>query len=437
MPCYVTLRLRFKRRRFRKWRKQEQRIQVALVTDYGDITDQSFNQTTYEACKAFCDKNNVQFTYKKPSGDSTSERAAAVESAIDEGYNIIVMPGYSFGGTIVETSGKYPDVKFIALDVAEGDILEAGVPAKGGTYDYNPSNWNVKDYYHADNVYCAVYQEELCGYMAGYAAVKLGYKKLGYLGGMAVPAVMRFGYGYLQGVDAAAKDLGITVDVKYAYGNTFSGDAEITAAMDTWYGAGTEVVFACGGGIFTSVGEAAKKVGAKVIGVDTDQKATIDGMFGAGTTVTSAMKGLYPTTYNALDDIINNNKWDSYKGQIKTLGLISGDDPEANYVQIPMNSTQFSDSFTKDDYKAIVKGMFDGSIKVSSDISTEPVTTAAKVEWLGNIKQSDSANADSDVTMGTVLFVTYICDKEDYPRFIFIITYQEEKAWMHNMLSKC
>ena len=359
---------------------------VALVTDYGDITDQSFNQTTYEACKAFCDKNNVQFTYKKPSGDSTSERAAAVESAIDEGYNIIVMPGYSFGGTIVETSGKYPDVKFIALDVAAGDILEAGVPAKGGTYDYNPSNWNVKDYYHADNVYCAVYQEELCGYMAGYAAVKLGYKKLGYLGGMAVPAVMRFGYGYLQGVDAAAKDLGITVDVKYAYGNTFSGDAEITAAMDTWYGAGTEVVFACGGGIFTSVGEAAKKVGAKVIGVDTDQKATIDGMFGAGTTVTSAMKGLYPTTYNALDDIINNNKWDSYKGQIKTLGLISGDDPEANYVQIPMNSTQFSDSFTKDDYKAIVKGMFDGSIKVSSDISTEPVTTAAKVEWLGNIK---------------------------------------------------
>ena len=359
---------------------------VALVTDYGDITDQSFNQTTYEACKAFCDKNNVQFTYKKPSGDSTSERAAAVESAIDEGYNIIVMPGYSFGGTIVETSGKYPDVKFIALDVAAGDILEAGVPAKGGTYDYNPSNWNVKDYYHADNVYCAVYQEELCGYMAGYAAVKLGYKKLGYLGGMAVPAVMRFGYGYLQGIDAAAKDLGITVDVKYAYGNTFSGDAEITAAMDTWYGAGTEVVFACGGGIFTSVGEAAKKVGAKVIGVDTDQKATIDGMFGAGTTVTSAMKGLYPTTYNALDDIINNNKWDSYKGQIKTLGLISGDDPEANYVQIPMNSTQFSDSFTKDDYKAIVKGMFDGSIKVSSDISTEPVTTAAKVEWLGNIK---------------------------------------------------
>ena len=358
---------------------------VAMITDYGDITDQSFNQTTYEACKAFCDKNGVTFTYKKPAGDSTGERVKAVESAIDEGYNVIVMPGYAFGGTIVEVSEKYKDVKFVALDVAAGDILEAGVPKKGGEYDYNPGNWNVKDYYYSDNVYCAVYQEELCGYMAGYAAVKLGYKKLGFLGGMAVPAVMRYGYGYVQGVDAAAKDLGITVDMKYAYGNQFYGDADITAVMDTWYGAGTEIVFACGGGIFTSAGEAAAKTGGKVIGVDVDQKGTIDGMFGSGMTVTSAMKGLYPTTFNALDDIIKNGKWYDYKGQIKTLGLISGDDPEANYVQIPMGSTQWG-SFTQDDYKAMVKDMFGGSIKVSNDISAEPSVSNVNVEWLGNIK---------------------------------------------------
>ena len=116
---------------------------VAMITDYGDITDQSFNQTTYEACKAFCEANGVSFTYYKPTGDSTAERVAMVDKAVDDGYNVIVMPGYAFGGTIVETSEKYPDVKFIALDVAAGDILEAGVPAKGGTYDYNPSNWTV------------------------------------------------------------------------------------------------------------------------------------------------------------------------------------------------------------------------------------------------------------------------------------------------------
>ena len=105
-----------------------------------------------------------------------------VDKAVSDGYNVIVMPGYAFAGTIVEAAETYPDVKFVALDVAAGDILAA---ALGDKYDYNPANWKVTDYYHADNVYCAVYQEELCGYMAGYAAVKLGYTKLGFLGGMA------------------------------------------------------------------------------------------------------------------------------------------------------------------------------------------------------------------------------------------------------------
>ena len=359
---------------------------VAMITDYGDITDQSFNQTTYEACKAFCDKYNVPFTYKKPSGDSTAERVASAEGAIDEGYNILVLPGFSFGGTIAEISDKYPDVKFIGLDLSAGDVLETAVPKKGGTYDYNPANWNVAEYYNTNNTYLAVYQEQLVGYMAGYAAVKLGYTKLGYLGGMAVPGPMRFGYGYVQGVDAAAKELGITADLKFGYGNTFTGDAEVTAAMDTWYGSGTEIVFACGGGIFTSVGEAAAKVKGKVIGVDVDQKDIIDGLYGAGMTVTSALKGLYPSTYNALDDIINKGKWDDYKGQIKSLGLISGDDPDLNYVSLPMESTQFNDKFTKDDFKALVKKLYDGTIKVSDDLSKEPATTNVKVEWLGNIK---------------------------------------------------
>lgn len=171
---------------------------VAMITDYGDITDQSFNQTTYEACKAFCEANGVDFKYYKPAADSTADRVASVEMAIDEGHNIIVMPGYAFGGTIVEVSGEYPDIKFVALDVAAGDLLEAGVAAAGEEYDYNPANWNVEDYVHMDNVYCAIYQEELSGYMAGYAAVKMGYKNLGFLGGMAVPAVVRFGYGFVQ-----------------------------------------------------------------------------------------------------------------------------------------------------------------------------------------------------------------------------------------------
>ena len=335
---------------------------VAMVTDDGDSTDQSFNQTTWEAVVAFGKDNNVETKYYKPTSNDTAGRVASVELAIAEGYNVIVMPGYAFGGTIVDVAPNYPDVKFVALDVAKGDLLETAVANKGESYDYNPDNWKLEDYVDMSNVYCAIYQEELAGYMAGYAAVKLGYTKLGFLGGMAVPAVIRYGYGYVQGVDAAAKELGITVDMKYAYGNQFYGDADITAVMDTWYADGTEVVFACGGGIYTSAAEAAKKVNAKVIGVDVDQKGIIDGDYGEGMTVTSAMKGLRPTTINALTDIIVNGKWADYAGKIETLGLVSGDDPAANYVQLA-ETTQFADGkFSKDDYAALVKGMFDGTI---------------------------------------------------------------------------
>ena len=358
---------------------------VAMVTDYGDITDQSFNQTTWEAVVAFGKDNNVETKYYKPTSNDTAGRVASVELAIAEGYNVIVMPGYAFGGTIAEVSANYPDVKFIALDVAKGDLLEAGVANKGESYDYNPDNWNLEDYVDMSNVYCAIYQEELCGYMAGYAAVKLGYTKLGFLGGMAVPAVIRYGYGYVQGVDAAAKELGITVDMKYAYGNQFYGDADITAVMDTWYADGTEIVFACGGGIYTSAAEAAKKVGGKVIGVDVDQKAIIDGQYGEGMTVTSAMKGLYPTTVDTLTDVVVNGNWANYAGKIESLGLVSAD-PAANYVQIP-ETTQYEDGkFTADDYAALVKGMFEGTIVVSNDISAEPAVTNVNVTWLGNLK---------------------------------------------------
>ena len=360
---------------------------IAMITDYGDITDQSFNQTTYEAVKAFAEANGVAYNYYKPFGDSTAERVAMVDAAIVDGYNVIVMPGFAFGGTIAEVSEMYPDVKFIALDVAKGDLLEAGVALAGETYDYIPDNWNLTDYVYMDNVYSAVYQEELSGYMAGYAAVKLGYKHLGYLGGMAVPAVMRFGYGYLQGIEAAAAELGITgeITVEYVYGNQFFADADITAVMDTWYGEkGVECVFACGGGIYTSAAEAAKKVGGKVIGVDVDQAAIIDGLYGEGMTVTSAMKGLAPTVQDTLTDVILNGNWSAYAGKIETLGLVSAD-PEANYVQIPMGSTQFAEGFTAEDYKALVAGMFEGTVAVSGDISAFPTTEVA-VETYADIK---------------------------------------------------
>ena len=163
------------------------------------------------------------------------------------------------------------------------------------------------------------------------------------------------------------------ITVEYVYGNKFAGTPEITAYMDTWYQEkGVQVVFACGGGIYTSATEAAKKANGKVIGVDTDQAATINKLGTEGMTVTSAMKGLGATVKATLKDVIENGNWANYGGKIATLGLVSGDDPELNYVQIPMESTQWTDNFTKDDYKALVKSMFDGTVKVSDDTSAMP-----------------------------------------------------------------
>ena len=340
-------------------------MKVAMITDYGDITDQSFNQTTYEACKAYCSEKSIDFNYFKPASDADADRVAMIEKAVADGYNVIVMPGYAFGPAVKQTVNTYPDVKFFTLDVSAGDLGE--------------------DFKIPSNLYCAIYQEELCGYMAGYAAVKLGYKQLGFLGGMAVPAVVRYGYGFVQGVNAAAVEMKIAdqVSVKYVYGNAFKADPAITAVMDTWYANGTEVVFACGGGIYASAAEAAAKVeGAKMIGVDVDQAGIIDGKYGEGMTVTSAMKGLAPTVKTVLA-AISADKWADFGGKMESLGLVS-ENPEDNYVQIPMESTQWSDGFTKDDYKTLVAAMFKGDVKVDNSTEAMP-KTEIKVETFGNI----------------------------------------------------
>ena len=339
---------------------------IAMITDSGDITDMSFNQTTYEASKAFAEAQGVDYQYYKPTEDSNEARTAAFDNAVSDGYNVIIVPGYLFADMIASVAEENPDVKIIALDCSQGDFEGAGM-------DELP-----------ENVCSFTYQEELAGYMAGYAVVKEGYTKLGFLGGMAVPAVIRYGYGFVQGANDAAKDLGNTADVEvnYVYGGQFFGDESVTAVMDTWYQGGTEIVFACGGGIFTSAGEAAKKAGGKVVGVDVDQSGTIDGLYGDGICVTSAMKGLGATVNTVLTDLFA-GKWDTYAGKIENLGLVSGDDPSLNYVQLPTDTWTMK-NFSVDDYKALVGSMYAGDVTVSSDIEAMP-STDIKVNEFDNI----------------------------------------------------
>ena len=339
-------------------------IKVAMVTDSGDITDQSFNQTTYQACKDYADANGLQFQYYKPAGDSTADRVASIDAAYQDGYNVIVLPGYLFGEAIVKVAKDYADAKFIGLDIGEGDLGGEAVPA---------------------NVFCAVYAEELPGFFAGYAAVKEGYRHLGFLGGMAVPAVVRYGYGFVQGANKAAEELKVAdqVTIEYVYGGQFYGDQTITASMDGWYkNRGVEVVFACGGGIWTSACEAAAKVGGKVIGVDVDQTAQINS-YGAGMHVTSAMKGLSATVNAALSAIEAGN-WADYSGKVASLGLVSGSDLTVNYVGLPTESWVMK-NFSVSDYKKLVADVYAKKVTVSNAIDKNP-EVSVKVNYYQNIK---------------------------------------------------
>ncbi|MBQ5537639.1 MULTISPECIES: BMP family ABC transporter substrate-binding protein [Treponema] len=338
-------------------------MKVAMVTDSGDITDQSFNQTTYTASKQYCEANGLQFNYYKPAGDSTADRVASINAAIQDDYNVLVLPGYLFGEAIVKTADMNSDVTFIGLDVGEGDIT-------GAAQSMGKSDWKMPS-----NVFCAVYKEEIPGFMAGYAAVKEGFTHLGFLGGMAVPAVVRYGFGFVQGVNKAAEEMGIAdkVTVEYVYGGQFYGDQQIKATMDGWYkNRGVEVVFACGGGIWTSAADAAKDNGGKLIGVDTDQTVQINS-YKDGMCVTSAMKGLGATIKSVLE-AIQAGKWSEYAGKITSLGLVSGTNVEENYVQLPTD-TWTMQKFTVEDYKKLVADLYSGAIVVSSDISNVPAHT--------------------------------------------------------------
>ncbi len=326
--------------------------QIGIVTDVGELMDKGFNQGTYEGVKAYAEAHGKTYKYYQPANGnnaSDNDRIAAMRQAINNGAEIICINGFLQASAIETVASEYPDVKIIFVD--------------GWVMDNHP------------NVTAITYKEHESSYLAGYAAVKEGYKHLGFLGGMSVPAVIRYGYGFVQGAEKAASEMGIAKDVtiEYVYGGQFYGDQTITAAMDTWYQQrGVEVVFACGGGIWTSACEAAAKTNGKVIGVDVDQTELINA-YGDGMCVTSAMKGLGATVKAVLKSVMDGS-WSQYSGKISSLGLVSATDLDANFVQLPTD-TWVMKNFSVDDYKALVADVFNGKVAVSSSTDAEPAHT--------------------------------------------------------------
>jgi len=318
-------------------------FELALITDVGTIDDKSFNQGAWEGLKKFADETGKTIKYYQPIDEGTNYYLDAIKLAVDGGAKIIVTPGFLFEEPIFIAQDLYPDVNFILLD---------------GT----PHDAEYAEFRTAPNTVGVTYAEEQSGFLAGYAAVMDGYRELGFMGGMAVPAVVRFGYGYVVGADYAAAELGLGaggISLRYHYTDVFWPTPEAQTMAASWFSAGVEVIFACGGGMGNSVMAAAEAASANVIGVDIDQAAESE------TIITSAMKELAISVYETVKEYYDGH-WRGGQNIVFTA--------ENHGVGLPMETSRFR-TFNVADYDAIYAKLASNTIDIFKDVS-DGVTAA-------------------------------------------------------------
>lgn len=314
--------------------------ELALVTDLGTIDDKSFNQGAWEGMKKYAEENGISYKYYQPQEGTTDSYLETIGLAIEGGAKLVVCPGYLFEEPVYLAQDQYKDVSFILLD---GE----------------PHNADYSEYRTESNVMPILFQEDEPGFLAGYAAVKDGYTKLGFLGGMAVPAVIRYGYGFAEGADYAAKEMGIDgIEMMYNYTGAFAATPEAQAMAASWYQNGTEVIFGCGGAVGNSVMAAAEEKGAKVIGVDVDQS------YESSTVITSAMKQLSVSVYDGVKDFYDN----SFPGGKTSIFSATNDG-----IGLPLETSKFT-TFTQEDYDKIYAELKEAKITLvqPSDDNNDP-----------------------------------------------------------------
>lgn len=323
------------------------KYQVAFITDVGQLKDKSFNQGTYDGVKLYAANNGKSYKYYQPANgnEATDEdRIDAMNLACKNGAEVIVAAGFMQEAALKAAAEANPTVNFVFID---------GYPltnAAGETLT---------------NVAGISFMEHQSGYLAGYAAVKEGYTKLGYMGGGGGtnPACQRFGYGFVQGADAAAKEMGVKVEMNYswAYGSAFSASPELQAMATGWYTNGTEIVFCCGGSMFQSVAAAASAEDGLVVGVDVDQS------FESPAVITSAMKGLSDAAVWAIGKHYD-GQWEEIGGKGTSLGAAD------NAVGLP-TATWSLQNWTVEEYEALFAEIAAGNVEISEELVTTPEST--------------------------------------------------------------
>ena len=320
--------------------KKNSGYELALITDIGTIDDKSFTQGSWEGLKKYAEEKGITYKYYKPAGKDTDSKIDSIYLAISSGAKLIVTPGYLFEPAIYKVQDTHPEINFVLLD---------GTP-QDGTYT---------DFRIEKNVYAVLYAEEEAGFLAGYGVVKEGYTNLGVMGGMAEPSVIRFGYGFVQGADYAAKELGVkNIKIDYTYIGGYEPTPEVQTKASSWFIKGVQVIFAPAGGAGNSVMSAAEQNKGYVIGVDVDQSVE------SPTVITSAMKMIGESVYNAIDEFYKDN----FPG-----GKIAVLDAEVHGIGLPMETSKFK-NFTKEDYDNIYQKLVDGSVKILKDTDAKDVS---------------------------------------------------------------
>ena len=324
---------------------EDGKYQVAFVTDVGQLKDKSFNQGTFDGVKLYAAANGLSYKYYQPANANEAtddDRYDAMKAAVDGGAEVVVCAGFLQEAALRKAAIDFPEVPFVFID--------------GYPLTEDPEN---PDSPILTNVAAIAFKEEQAGYLAGYAAVKDGFTKLGFSGGGGGtnPACCRFGYGYVQGANAAAAELDVTVDMNYSWehGATFSASPELQTMINGWYANGTEIVFACGGSMFQSISAAASANDGYVIGVDVDQSGESDAV------VTSAMKGLSDAVQWAVAKV-----YDDTFSEIGGIGTSLGVKDNAVALPTAAESWRF-ETFTVEEYEALYQQMLDGSLVVDAD----------------------------------------------------------------------
>lgn len=305
-----------------------------LITDVGTIDDKSFNQGSWEGVLKYVKENKKTHTYLQPSRQDDDEYYNTIARAINEGgAKVIVTPGYLFQNAVFRAQKDFPDVHFIFVDALPQENQDSE-PLVG------------------ENTVSLLYEEQQAGFLAGYASVKEGMRDLGFIGGIRVPAVEKFGYGFVQGAEYAAQELNVDVKIRYNYAGVFEPSTEVNQMAASWYQSGVEVIFHAAGGAGQSVFSAAEQAGKKSIGVDTDQKDSSE------TVMTSAIKQLEESVYRALKAHYDGN----FPGGQTLTGSV-----EDGLVGLPKDFSRF-ETFTEADYDAIFTKLKDNTDNVRTNI---------------------------------------------------------------------